>query len=426
MALAALSASACVTPAATEDAGHHVTTGDDAGAGTVGSDGGGDGDGDGDADGGSEGPADGGSLTDAGDLGDDGDAGGDDAGSPSTDAGDDAGSPSDAGVDNDAGRIDDGGSSVDAGASDSGTPDDDGGTDGGTPYVAPSRAVCAGSYTVPPVNAGDLGDPELVETSGLAASLLNPGVLYAHNDSGDSARIFALGTDGRALGQIALTGATFVDAEDIATAPCPDLSGPCIYLADTGDNAKTASEVSLFIIPEPVVDPVTGVGMSSTSDYQRVRFVYSGGPVDVEAMAVEPDGSRVYFFEKLHADSVRAFALEAPFPSDGVATAEVLTTFAPPGLDFVNYGRSITAADLHLSGTRLLVRVYSGVYEYRFGAGQGVADLGSVNASLITLGPFSETQGEALAYGETGRELFSVSEDTQQMPGQPLHRFPCP
>lgn len=367
---------------------------------------------------------DGGALPDGGGPGDAGpdpldaghgdagvaDAGGPDAGS-ALDAGDDDGGP-DPG-DLDAGSVEDGGPGP---VGDAGSPE----------WTVPTRAVCPGSYTIPPIEAGPLEDPELVETSGLAASLLNPGVLWAHNDSGDGPRLFALGTDGRALGQVELEGAVLVDAEDIAAAACPDLSGPCLYLADTGDNALAASEVSLYILPEPLVDPVTGVAVSSTTDWQRIRFTYAGGPVDVEALAVEPDGSRVYLFEKLHADSVRLFTLDAPFSEQGVATATVATTFAPPGLAFVNYGRSITAADLHLSGTRLLVRVYSGIFEYRFGAGQGLVDLAAVEPALVTLGPLSEPQGEALAYDETGRELFSVSEDTGQMPGLPLHRFACP
>jgi len=404
------------------------------------------------------GTTDGGSLADAGDIddaGDDDDAGHTDAGA--TDAGghadaglvdggqavdagpvdagtSDAGPTVDAGCACDGGILDDAGL-VDGGALDGG-PAGDGGTpidggahvDGGAnePYIAPTRATCPSNYTIPAVDDGALADPALVETSGLAAALESPGVLFAHNDSGDGPRIFVVGTDGAALGQIELLGATFDDAEDIATAPCPDLSGPCIWLADTGDNLRVRPEVSLYVLPEPAVDIVTGLGFVTTSDYRRYRFAYEGGPVDIEAVTVTADASTVYLFEKLDANSVRAFALSAPFDDDTIGTATVVTSFTPPGLAFVSLGRAITAADLHLSGTRLLMRVYSGIYEYRFAAGQGVPNLNIVSPTLITLGPFSEPQGEALAYDESGREVLSVSEDTQQLPGQPLHRFRCP
>ncbi|MDA9256925.1 hypothetical protein N9P41_03270, partial [Pseudomonadales bacterium] len=48
---------------------------------------------------------------------------------------------------------------------------------------------------------GDIQDRELNESSGLASSNLSDEVLWSFNDSGDSARIFALSTTGAALGQ---------------------------------------------------------------------------------------------------------------------------------------------------------------------------------------------------------------------------------
>jgi hypothetical protein len=428
-ALILLVAAACPLPPVAVDAGLDAGEHDDAGAqGDAGEDAG-------DVDAGT--PDGGGSVDDAGSLdgghadgGFTSDAGnGDDGGV--ADAGEgDAGPSFDAGHAVDGGGDDDGGF-LDAGMTDGGAAFDagdilDAGDGGFVPYEVPERALCVTNYTIPAVDTGALGDPELVETSGLAAALESPGVLFAHNDSGDSARIFVIGVDGAALGQIALEGAIFDDAEDIATAPCPDLSGPCIWLADTGDNTRVRSEVSLYVLPEPAVDVVTGIGFVTTSDYTRYRFTYEGGPVDIEAVTVAADATTVYLFEKLDANSVRAFALVAPFDDDTVGVASVIANFTPPGLSFVNLGRAITAADLHLSGTRLLMRVYSGIYEYRFGPAQGVSDLGSVDPTLITLGPFSEPQGEALAYDESGREVLSVSEDTQQQPGQPMHRFTCP
>ncbi len=48
---------------------------------------------------------------------------------------------------------------------------------------------------------GTVVDDDLVEASGLAASRLNPGVLYSHNDKGeDFARIFAFLENGERIG----------------------------------------------------------------------------------------------------------------------------------------------------------------------------------------------------------------------------------
>lgn len=430
LAWSVLACSACATSTTTVDGGAlDASVLDDGGAADAGApeEDGGSSDGGVAADAGADdagAPADGGAGRDGGQ-----DAGGADGGAPDGGVATDGGSIVDGGT-LDAGAGSDGG--VDAGASDAGTPIDAGavdaggtGVDAGNPYSSPARPQCASSYVIPPADQGGLEDMELLETSGLAAALESPGVLFAHNDSGDSARVFVVGAaDASDLGQIAFTATTFVDAEDIATAPCPDRSGPCIWIADTGDNTRVRAEVSLFVIPEPAVDAATGIGLAETDPTWRFRFTYAGGPVDVEAMVVAHDASRVYLFEKLDADAVRVFALDAPFDADAVATASVVATFEPPGLSFVSLGRAITAADLHPAG-RLAVRVYSGIYEYRFNGSQTIEDIADVAPTLVTLGPLSEPQGEALAYGSAGIDLFSVSESTQQMSGEPLHRFVC-
>ena len=51
-----------------------------------------------------------------------------------------------------------------------------------------------------------LRDPRIVEASGLAVSRRHPGVLWTHNDSGDPARLFAVGADGRTRAVLTLAG----------------------------------------------------------------------------------------------------------------------------------------------------------------------------------------------------------------------------
>src|SRR5687767_12057876 len=57
--------------------------------------------------------------------------------------------------------------------------------------------------------------PDLPEGSGIAASRRHPGVLWAHNDSGDPL-IFALNEQGKVTGRVRLNGAEVDDWEDIA------------------------------------------------------------------------------------------------------------------------------------------------------------------------------------------------------------------
>jgi hypothetical protein len=90
--------------------------------------------------------------------------------------------------------------------------------------------------------------PDLPEASGLAASRRTPGVLWAHNDSGDPF-VFALTATGGVKGRVFVTGARVWDWEDIAVGPCAN--GTCLYIADIGDNDRRRQSVTIYRTPEP-------------------------------------------------------------------------------------------------------------------------------------------------------------------------------
>lgn len=304
-------------------------------------------------------------------------------------------------------------------------PGPDGGPDAGYAGPEPQVPRCTRTYTAFPSPAADLQDPELVESSGIAASSQSPEVLWIHNDSGDVARVFATGTDGAALGRLNLPAAEALDLEDIAIAACPDAATvPCLWLADTGDNARERDDVALYIVPEPSV-PETGIGERQAASFSRVPLSYEGGPVDVEAVVVEADGGRVWLIEKVDEPAARVFAAEGPFRHGAAVEAALVTTLSSPGVGTVNNGLMITGADLHPSGRQLVLRVYTGVHEYRLDEGQSVESIGEVAPLLVTLGPFTEPQGEAVGYDSSGLGLWTVSEDVESMPGQPLHHYDC-
>ena len=54
-----------------------------------------------------------------------------------------------------------------------------------------------------PTTLGHIANGAVIESSGLAAGVRSPGVWYTHNDSGDTARFFAMGSDGRSFGTFA-------------------------------------------------------------------------------------------------------------------------------------------------------------------------------------------------------------------------------
>lgn len=122
----------------------------------------------------------------------------------------------------------------------------------GTPELRAEEAVCGGWSNGQQV--AQINEERLAESSGLAAGWKNPDVLWTHNDSGDSARLFALSTAPSAdsdaspiLTELTLEGAENVDWEDMAIGPCAaDSDTACIYVADFGDNLKQRDEVVIY------------------------------------------------------------------------------------------------------------------------------------------------------------------------------------
>ncbi len=290
--------------------------------------------------------------------------------------------------------------------------------------VDAATGPCLGSYG-PPEDTS-VGEPALRETSGVVALRHNPDVLWLHNDSGDRGRLFALATDGTPLGQLAVPGLDHatLDLEDIAAATCPDGSGPCLWLADTGNNLLDRTDLAVYAVAEPAVTKARPLGQATASRVWRLGVTYDRPAIDSEALVVAADGRAFHLFEKVDGKTARVFAATGPFVDGAALTMTTAGTLTSPGLS-VRLGRMITGADLHPDGDRLLLRVYTGSYEYRGLAAGWASTLDAATRVTVALGPLTEPQGEAIAYDHAGRGVWTVSEDPKLATAQPLHYYPC-
>ncbi len=311
-----------------------------------------------------------------------------------------------------------------AGVTDAAPADVPGATDAPDAPDAPTAPALCEGYTLPAQQI-PVQQPALVETSGIVSSRAHPGVLWAHNDSGDTARVFALGEDGAALGELALP-VPLVDAEDIALAACPGApaSTPwCLWVADTGNNARDRDDLALVAVPEPAVSPLAALGQATAAQAWRFPVTYPDGlAIDSEALVVA--GGQAYLFEKVDGASARVFSGALPTVDGAAIVLAEVATLASPGIA-ITRGRMITGADLHPLGGRVVLRVYTGIYEYRLPPGGTLTDLPAAERREVTLGPISEGQGEAVAYDARAGALWTMSEDPDGRLAQPLHRYAC-
>lgn len=264
---------------------------------------------------------------------------------------------------------------------------------------------CGCSEYTDPVNGGAIAAP-LNETSGLAVSRKNAGVIYAHNDSGDTARIFAVDPKGAMLGEIAFGGATAVDWEDIALGPCA--TGTCVWIGDHGDNAAARTNYALYSIPEPDLDGKPFA--KKTIAPNKFPFAYPDGKWNCEALLVHPTTGEIFVVTK--ASTIDAGVYRFPSKLEpGVAV-----TLEKVGSASGTKGSLVTGGDISPCGDRILLRTYEALLEY---SGATVAAAFGVAPKKVPVA--KEGQGEAVAYRADGRGYFTVSEGA----GAPLYANAC-
>jgi len=297
-----------------------------------------------------------------------------------------------------------------------------------SPEKAMAASLRAGRSSAPRVlqETGAVPD-ELRESSGLAISRTQPGVLWSHNDSGDGPNLYAIDISGKLLAVFHVTGAAARDWEDIAVGPCPAdgattaSSAPwsCLFIADTGDNDQVRPDVSIYIVAEPRV----GDAQSSPVVARALRYRYPSGPTDAEALAVRANGD-ITIVSKGRSGTIDFFSISAANVTKAIASGEVVTatvagnTGIQPNL---RTGRLVTAAALSPDGTTLAVRTYYEVYFFKLGTRRGQSRWEETGRPC-ELGD-AEPQGEAIDYLDA-KTLLLTSERSRGRPGS-IHRLQC-
>jgi hypothetical protein len=267
--------------------------------------------------------------------------------------------------------------------------------------------------------------PALRESSGIAASRTQAGVLWSHNDSGDNPTIYAVDLSGRLLAIVDVVRATARDWEDIALGPCPPgfatdgdnepRPRPCLYAADIGDNSASRDALTVYVIAEPRLASRDGGRISTTARHFRYR--YPVGPQDSEALAVGPDGD-VLIVTKGRSGPIGFFGISADRVSQALRSGEILVAerLGPPGLTPVRgIGRLVTGAAISPDGATLAVRTYHEVFFYRR-ADKPVGRRWQLAGRPCFLG-YAERQGEAIAFLDAST-LVTTSERQRGLSAQ--------
>ena len=269
--------------------------------------------------------------------------------------------------------------------------------------TAATPAVAASTREVPsePVERAKLQDKSIDELSGLAASHKYPGLLWGHNDSGDTARIFAINERGETVATVNFPGLEARDWEDI------DFAGGWIYIAEIGDNDSVYPDVKIYRLHEPDLNP-DKLGQNidlKIGSWETMTLHYPGGARNAESLVATPGGHLLIVSKDEKGSNF--YTLKQPFRNGQTATLEKI-------FDKVNIGevgwltRLVTGADLSPDGRELTLVTYAQIWQYDLAKPYNFASIQINSPRKRDLPPLK--QCESVCYSADGQSLWVSSE----------------
>ncbi len=280
--------------------------------------------------------------------------------------------------------------------------------------IPAALAVCALACAPAPLPfarlAGLITSKDMDEVSGFAASHAHDDVLWAINDSGNPARLYAISRRGKKLAQYDVEGAKNIDWEDLASF---DLNGKhYLLVADTGDNGGLRKSITLYVFEEP-----TTLANATLRPAWTIRARWPDGPRDCEAVAVDAAAGKILLISKKRKPA-ELFVLPLADPGqawreprrigrlNGVPEADAELTRAEPAI--AKLFSQVTAADVSPDGRTLAVLTYGSVLFYQ-------REPGEVWAAAVARDPEAHDvplipQAEALAWSAGGGGLYASGE----------------
>jgi hypothetical protein len=244
-------------------------------------------------------------------------------------------------------------------------------------------------FALKPVRADfELRTGQLREVSGCAFSVQDPNVVWLHNDSGDSARLFRLDVRTRVVKPVKVVGAEAVDWEDVAAAPNGEL-----VIGDIGDNASARANVTIYRVADPGQGSRTGAAQVQT-------LVYDDGPHDAESVVVDPESDVTYVVTKT------VDGTSGVYVANGANLKRVgSVVLAEAGFLFPN---RITGADALPNGSGVVLRTYQSGYALRRAKGQPWASVWSSKPESFELPGM--IQGESICVRRDSRSVLTTTE----------------
>lgn len=266
-----------------------------------------------------------------------------------------------------------------------------------------------------------ISDERINESSGLALSRRQSGMVWIHNDSGDAARLFLVGMDGTTWGVFPLANVPMpVDWEDMCGFTVD--GEPWLMIGDVGDNAVNRHVVvpdvgeeracRLLLFPEPVLKDEAE--QASVAVHTTILFEYEDGPRNCESVAVDTERGEILLVTKSKSTPLDCGMYRIPLTLDVKTTTATARRIGSLAI------YNATAMDIAPDNHRVVILGYEGAWVFERSNDERWDDAIQRNPLFVMLP--KRKGGETVCFGRSRDELLLNSEHV----GQPLWRVRIP
>jgi hypothetical protein len=249
--------------------------------------------------------------------------------------------------------------------------------------------------------AQKLQDGRLSEVSGLVVSSKNDDLIWVHNDSGDTGRIFLINKNGE-------TQAVYVFADQVidceAIAIGTSVNGlKEIFVGDIGDNDAKRPYISIYKFPEPTIN-IKNNKETALKKVEELKFRYPDGARDAECLMIDPIDQKIYIVSKRE-NAVGVYSAPLNSKAGKLITLKKETTL------FFNAPKSakwITDGNISMDGKSIMIKSYINIYYWKRRGNETLTQC--LKQKLIGLPYQPEPQGEALGFTHDAKHYYSISE----------------
>jgi hypothetical protein len=286
-------------------------------------------------------------------------------------------------------------------------------------YMGMAITSSSCSYAINPdsshnvIKVGSITASKIDEASGVAVSRISDDLLWINNDSGNSASLYAVNSNGDHLVTLNIKKASNNDWEDVASFIYQGKS--YLLIADTGDNSESRKSYRLHIVEEPMISHQVNQPKLTRKPSWSIEFTYPDGPHDCEAVAVDIVQQKILLLTKRNWPPV---LYELPLTAKGKVVAKKLGEIPelpkPAQSDirlvkYFNYANQPTGLDISADGLSAVVLTYSDAYYFSVKQ-QPTNWLTVLSSRPIEVPVPYLTQAEAIGFNQNASSIFVTTE----------------